>query len=60
MTPGQGAWSAEEVAERIRSLLDKVPGDDDARQEIVDLIETMDLDDVRRAEYRRALTAKLF
>jgi thioredoxin-like negative regulator of GroEL len=37
-----------------------VPGDDDARQEIVDLIETMDLDDARRAEYRRALASKLF
>jgi putative thioredoxin len=54
------AWSPDEVAARIRSLLDKVPGDDDARQEIVDLIETMDLDDVRRAEYRRSLASKLF
>jgi putative thioredoxin len=55
-----GTWSPEEVADRIRLLLDKVPGDDDARQEIVDLIETMDLDDPHRADYRRALTSKLF
>jgi putative thioredoxin len=55
-----GAWSADEVAARITELLEKVPGDDDARQEIVDLIETMDLDDPRRAQYRRALTSKLF
>jgi thioredoxin-like negative regulator of GroEL len=48
------------VAARITELLDKVPGDDDARQEIVDLIETMELDDPRRAQYRRALTSKLF
>jgi putative thioredoxin len=54
------AWSADRVAARVQSLLDKVPDDDDARQEIVDLIETMDLDDVRRAEYRRALASKLF
>ena len=53
-------WSPDEVAARIRLLLDKVPGDDDARQEIVDLIETMDLDDPRRAEYRRARASKLF
>jgi putative thioredoxin len=55
-----GTWSPDEVASRIQSLLEKVPGDDDARQEIVDLIETMDLDDARRAEYRRALASKLF
>ncbi len=57
---GGGTWSADEVAARIGELLEKVPGDDDARQEIVDLIETMDLDDPRRAQYRRALTSKLF
>jgi len=57
---GDGPWSPDKVATRIEALLDKVPGDDDARQEIVDLIETMDLDDARRAEYRRALASKLF
>jgi putative thioredoxin len=57
---GEAPWTPEEVATRIRLLLEKVPGDDDARQEIVDLIETMDLDDTRRSEYRRALTSKLF
>jgi putative thioredoxin len=55
-----GAWSAEEVADRIGLLLEKVPGDEDARQEIVDLIETMELDDPKRAEYRRALATRLF
>jgi putative thioredoxin len=57
---GGDGWSPDEVAARISELLEKVPGDDDARQEIVDLIETMDLDDPRRATYRRALTSKLF
>jgi putative thioredoxin len=58
--PGDGAWSADEVARRIDELLERVPGDDDARQEIVDLIETMDLEDPRRSAFRRALTSKLF
>lgn len=53
-------WSADETSARIDELLDKLPGDDGARQEIVDLIETMDLDDPLRAHYRRALTSKLF
>jgi putative thioredoxin len=57
---GDGAWSDDEVDRRITELLDKLPGDDDARQEIVDLIETMDLDDPRRGTYRRALTSKLY
>jgi putative thioredoxin len=57
---GTAGWSPEEVAARIAELLDKVPGDDEARQEILDLIETMDLDDPRRAQYRRALASKLF
>jgi thioredoxin-like negative regulator of GroEL len=48
------------VADRIGLLLEKVPGDEDARQEIVDLIETMELDDPKRAEYRRALATRLF
>ncbi len=57
---GDGTWSADDVSQRIDELLAKVPGDDGARQEIVDLIETMDLDDPRRAQFRRALTSKLF
>jgi putative thioredoxin len=45
---------------RLASLLERVPGDEEARQEIVDLLETMDDDDPRRAQYRRALAARLF
>ncbi|MGH9304098.1 MAG: thioredoxin domain-containing protein [Acidimicrobiales bacterium] len=45
---------------RISSLLDRLPGDDDARQEIVDLLETMDADDPRRSSWRRALASKLY
>jgi putative thioredoxin len=59
---GAGSQSAAraDVGERIEGLLGRVPGDDEARQEIVDLIETMSEDDPRRDQYRRALAAKLF
>ncbi len=42
------------------SLLPRVKGDDDARQEFVDILELMGPDDPRTAEYRRRLTARLF
>jgi thioredoxin-like negative regulator of GroEL len=37
-----------------------VKTDDEARQELVDLLETMDPSDPRRAQYRRALASRLF
>ncbi|MHB1508635.1 MAG: thioredoxin [Acidimicrobiales bacterium] len=57
---GVGTWSSDKISARIADLLDKVPGDDRARQEILDLIETMDPEDPSRSQYRRALTSKLF
>jgi putative thioredoxin len=57
---GAGTWSSDKISARMAELLDKVPGDDTARQEILDLLETMDPDDPLRAQYRRALTSKLF
>jgi putative thioredoxin len=57
---GNGTRSADDAEARIRQLLEKVPGDEEARQQIVDLIETLDGDDARRAEFRRALASKLF
>jgi putative thioredoxin len=41
-------------------LLEKVKGDDEARQEFVDLLETLGPEDPRTATYRKALAAKLF
>ena len=42
------------------ALLERVKADDAARQELVDLLETMADDDPRRATYRRALTSRLY
>ncbi|MGO9558588.1 MAG: tetratricopeptide repeat protein [Acidimicrobiales bacterium] len=49
-----------ELEQELDALLARLPGDDEARQEIVDLLETMDPEDPLRAQYRRALSAKLF
>ena len=46
--------------ERLGELLVNVKNDDGARQEYLDLLETMDSDDPRREKFRRALAAQLF
>ena len=45
---------------KLNELLERVRDDDAARQEYVDLLETMDANDPRTNEYRRALAARLF
>jgi putative thioredoxin len=45
---------------RLTALLDRVKADDEARQEFVDLLELMGLDDPRTAGYRKQLTARLY
>lgn len=57
---GEPGATDRQLDDRVRSLMERLPGDDEARQEIVDLIETMVEDDPRRAEYRRALASRLF
>jgi putative thioredoxin len=49
-----------EVEAKLDALLERVKGDEDARQEFVDLLEVLGPDDPRTAEYRKALTARLF
>ena len=44
----------------LDSLLTKVKGDEQARQEFLDLLETLGPDDPRTAQYRKALSARLF
>jgi putative thioredoxin len=45
---------------RLDALLDRVKGDEAARQELVDLLEVMGPDDPRTLKYRRAMTSRLF
>ncbi len=44
----------------LDSLLVKVKADEEARQEFLDLLETLGPDDPRTAQYRKALAARLF
>jgi putative thioredoxin len=57
-----GAVVAEtdDVAPRLDALLDQVRGDDEARQQFVDLLELLGPDDPRTSDYRRKLTARLY
>jgi putative thioredoxin len=45
---------------QLTALLDVVKGDDDARQQFVDILELMGPDDPRTSQYRRQLTARLY
>jgi putative thioredoxin len=49
-----------DVEGRLDALLDRVKDDDTARQEFVDLLELLGPDDPRTAQYRRALTSRLY
>ncbi|MGB9112806.1 MAG: thioredoxin [Acidimicrobiales bacterium] len=48
------------IEERLEALLGEVRGNNGARQEFVDLLETLSPDDPRRERFRRALAAQLF
>ena len=45
---------------RLVDLLDRVKGDDEARQQFVDILELMGPEDTRTAAYRKQLTARLY
>jgi putative thioredoxin len=49
-----------DVEGRLVGLLNRVKGDDAARQEYVDLLELLGPDDPRTSQYRRALTSRLY
>jgi len=51
---------AGEITAKLDDLLDRVKGDDEARQEFVDLLVVLGPDDPRTADYRRQLTARLY
>ena len=49
-----------DVAALLDGLLDRVKDDPDARQEYLDLLETLGPDDPRTLGYRKALASRLF
>jgi putative thioredoxin len=57
---GEVAADTGELTGRLDGLLDRVKGDEEARQEFVDLLELLGPDDPRTAEYRKQLSARLF
>ena len=54
------AAAAESLEARLDGLLARVRGQEAARREFLDLLETMDPEDPRRDRYRRALASELF
>jgi putative thioredoxin len=48
------------VLEELDALLDRVKADEEARTRFLDLLEVMGPNDPRTAQYRKALTARLF
>jgi putative thioredoxin len=49
-----------DVGALLDGLLERVKGDPDARQEFLDLLETLGPDDPRTLDYRKALASRLF
>jgi putative thioredoxin len=56
----RGLQAGEDVTALLDALLDRVRDDEAARQEFLDLLETLGPDDPRTAGYRRALSSRLF
>ena len=52
--------STHDVGTLLDGLLERVKGDPDARQEYLDLLETLGPDDPRTLAYRKALASRLF
>lgn len=50
----------DEIVRKLDELLERVRDDDQARSEFVDLLDVLGPDDPRTADYRKALTARLF
>lgn len=55
-----GPGEAVDPGAELDSLLERVRDDEAARQRFVDLLEVLGADDPRTAQYRKALTARLF
>lgn len=51
---------ADDFDDRLAELIERVKGEDDARQQFVDILELMGPDDPRTAQWRKKLTARLY
>jgi putative thioredoxin len=58
--PAAASTATAEVDVKLAELLPKVKGDEEARQQFVDLLEMMGPEDPRTAEWRKKLTSALF
>ena len=56
----EAAVANDGIESKLDALLDRVKGDEGARQEFLDLLEVLGPDDPRTPAYRKALTARLF
>ncbi len=56
----RGVPPAADVTRVLDELLGRVRDDEDARQEFLDVLETLGPDDPRTSEYRKALASRLF
>ena len=56
----RGDAAGGDAVARLDALLERVRVDEDARQEFLDLLETLGPEDNRTAHYRRALASRLF
>ena len=57
---GTAAAESDDIEGRLLGLLDRVKGDEAARQEFLDLLAVLGPEDPRTAGHRRALTSRLF
>ena len=57
---GATVGSVDDVSSKLDALLDRVKGDEAARQEFLDLLEVLGPEDPRTMKYRRAMTSRLF
>jgi putative thioredoxin len=57
---GRDVPVGEDVGSRLDSLLERVRDDEAARQELIDVLETLGPDDPRTTRYRKALAARIF
>ena len=56
----QGVDPTADLTARLDALLERVKGEEQARKELLDLLETLGPEDPRAAQYRRAMATRLF